>query len=113
MAHPRHELDSALLTPVRLSLMAALADGVELDFAALRDVIEADDSAVSKGLAHLERLGYVRITKGYVGSRPRTWVRASTKGTRALARHTAALRAIVGEGDQRAAPASSEAHRVT
>lgn len=97
MAHPRHDLDPALMTPVRLSLLAALSDDIELDFASLRDLIEADDSAVSKGVAHLEKLKYVKVTKGYVGTRPRTWVAATVKGRRALERHMAALRSIMGD----------------
>jgi len=97
VAHPRHDLDEALLTPVRLSVMAALAGDVELDFASLRDLIESDDSALSKGISHLEKFGYVKVTKGYVGARPRTWVRSTLKGRRALDRHVAALRAITGQ----------------
>lgn len=96
MSHPRHDLDEALLTPVRLSVMAALADDVELDFGSIRDLIEADDSAVSKGISHLEKLGYVKVTKGYVGARPRTWVRSTAKGRRAFERHVRALREITG-----------------
>lgn len=97
MAHPRHDLDEALLTPVRLSVMASLGGEVELDFASLRDLIEADDSALSKGISHLEKLGYVKVTKGYVGVRPRTWVRSTAKGRRAFDRHVEALRAITGQ----------------
>ncbi|UNK70222.1 transcriptional regulator [Microbacterium sp. H1-D42] len=99
MAHPRHDLDPALMTPVRLSLLAALAEDQELDFATLRDLIEADDSVVSKGIAHLENLGYVKVTKGYAGARPRTWVTSTVKGRRALERHMNALRAIIGAVD--------------
>lgn len=96
MAHPRHDLDEAPLTPVRLSLIAALSGDVELDFATLRDLIEADDSVLSKGISHLERLGYVKVTKGYAGARPRTWVCSTSKGRRARERHVRALRAITG-----------------
>lgn len=96
MTHPRHDLDEALLTPVRLSIMAALGGDVERDFASLRDLIESDDSAVSKAISHLERVGYVKVTKGYIGARPRTWVRSTAKGRRAFERHVSALRAITG-----------------
>lgn len=94
MAHPRHQLDDAFMTPVRLSLMAALGPEHELDFATIRDLLEADDSAVSKAVAYLERAGYVRVTKGYVGSRPRTWVAATSRGYQAYLSHLVALRAI-------------------
>lgn len=98
MAHPRHDLDEALLTPVRLSLMAALSGDLELDFAALRELIEADDSVLSKGISHLEKLGYVKVTKGYVGKRPRTWVRSTSAGRRAFHLHVQALQSITGDG---------------
>ena len=94
MAHPRHALDDAFLTPVRLSLMAALPKEIELDFASLRDVIEADDSMLSKAIAHLERLGYLHVEKGYVSRRPRTWIASTAKGRRAFFAHVQALRAI-------------------
>ncbi|KAM9862478.1 transcriptional regulator [Leucobacter sp. BZR 635] len=94
MAHPRHELDSAFHTPLRFSLMAALSDGAVIDFGTLRELLETEDSPLSKSVAHLEAAGYVKVTKGYVGKRPRTWVETTAKGGRAFARHVAALRAI-------------------
>ena len=112
MAHPRHALDPALQTPLRFSLMAALGQGVAVDFGTLRDLLEAEDSALSKAISHLEDAGYVRVTKGYVGKRPRTWVEATSGGERALARHLAALRAIAegipGPRDRAERPARSE-----
>ncbi|WP_094770464.1 winged helix-turn-helix domain-containing protein [Microbacterium gorillae] len=94
MAHPRHGLDPALQTPVRFSLLAALGTDRELDFATLRDFLETDDSSVSKAVTALESAGYVAVTKGYVGNRPRTWVRATAAGRRAFAAHVTALQAI-------------------
>lgn len=94
MAHPRHDLDPAFQTPLRFSLIAALGGSTEADFGALRDLLEASDSALSKAIAHLEGAGYVKVTKGYVGNRPRTWVRLTQKGDRAFSRHLKALRSI-------------------
>lgn len=92
--HPRHGLDEAFQTPIRLSLMAALKEGTELDFATLRDLLESGDSVLSKAIASLERLGYVTTVKGYAGRRPRTWAASTGKGRKAFARHLDALRAI-------------------
>lgn len=94
MAHPRHELDNAFQTPVRFSLMAALGRRTVIDFRTLREVLEAEDSALSKAISNLQKTGYVKVTKGYVGSRPRTWVEATSKGHRAYQQHLFALRAI-------------------
>lgn len=96
MNHPRHQLDEALLTPVRLSLMAALAEVDEADFATLRDLLDVADSPLSKAISHLQELGYVRIDKRTLGGRARTWVAATGAGRRALAAHVAALHAITG-----------------
>ena len=96
MTHPRHGLDDAFLTPVRFSLMAALGARTEMDFRTLRELIETEDSALSKAVSHLESAGYVKVTKGYVGNRPRTWVEATAPGRRALRAHVRALQEIAG-----------------
>lgn len=99
MAHPRHDLDPAFQTPMRFSLVAALGKDTEVDFGTLRDMLEASDSALSKAVAHLEAAGYLKVVKGYVGNRPRTWVRITSQGQKAFHRHIQALRSIAGEGE--------------
>jgi DNA-binding MarR family transcriptional regulator len=94
LTHPRHHLDDALLTPVRYSTMAALGNGAEVDFATLRDLIETDDSSLSKAISRLEAARYIAVRKGYVANKPRTWVRANAAGLKALRAHSAALQAI-------------------
>ena len=92
--HPRHQLDDALLTPVRFSAMATLSNGSEVDFATLRNIIETDDSALSKAIARLDTAHYIAVRKGYVANKPRTWLRATPAGLKALRTHSAALQAI-------------------
>lgn len=96
--HPRTRLDDNFATPIRFSILASLGDGVELDFATLAGVLQANDSVLSKAIAHLQDAGYVSTRKGYVGSRPRTWVRSTDSGQRAFAGHLGALREIVELG---------------
>ena len=92
--HPPHNLDDALLTPLRFSVMAALRSDVEIDFSSLRDLLETDDSALSKAISTLGSAGYVAVRKGYVGNRPRTWLTATPAGSTAMGIHVAALQAI-------------------
>lgn len=92
--HPRHRLDDAFATPLRFSLMAASRVDVEIDFATLRDTLEADDSPLSKAITALADAGYLTIRKGYEGRRPRTWVTATRRGAAAFENHLAALREI-------------------
>jgi DNA-binding MarR family transcriptional regulator len=102
--HPRHARDENLLPPIRLSLMAAVGEA-EVDFLTLRDVLDTSDSVLSKAIAHLSEAGYLKVRKGYVGNRPRTWVTATARGRRAFATHVRALEAIVrGTGLGAASP---------
>ncbi|BDD83688.1 MarR family transcriptional regulator [Tsukamurella pulmonis] len=92
--HARHRLDDVIHAPVRFSIVAALSKVENAEFAAVRDAVELSDSVLSKQASQLEAAGYVKITKGYVGKRPRTWLSLTAQGRRAFAAHLDALRAI-------------------
>ncbi len=92
--HARFELDEVIHAPVRFSIVAALAKVDEAEFAAVRDAVQVSDSVLSKQVSQLEQAGYVVVKKGYIGKRPRTWLRLSPEGEAAYTRHLAALRAI-------------------
>lgn len=92
--HARHRLDEVIHSPVRFSIVAALAKVENAEFAAVRDAVELSDSVLSKQAAQLETAGYVKIKKGYVGKRPRTWLSLTAQGRKAFAAHLEALRAI-------------------
>ena len=93
--HPRHDLDEQLNAPVRLSLLALLAQVENADFATVRDALDVSDSVLSKQVSQLEAAGYLHVTKGYVGKRPRTWLSCTDAGRTALQRHLTALRAVL------------------
>ena len=94
MTHPRHSLDDVLTNGVRFSIVAALQGVERAEFALVRDSVEITDPALSKQSALLETAGYIEVTKGRVGRRPRTWLALTAEGRAALARHLLALRAI-------------------
>lgn len=93
--HPRHRLDSAIQSPVRLSIMACLAASERAEFGFVRDTVEVSDSVLSKQVSNLEAAGYVKVKKGYVGKFPRTWLSLTAAGRRAFDAHLGALTAIV------------------
>ena len=95
--HPRHAFDELLNSPTRLSILAALARLDDVEFSVLRDSLEVSDSVMSKQATALEVAGYVRIRKGHVGKRPRTWLSMTPEGRAAFLRHVAALHAVLGE----------------
>ena len=78
--------------------MAALGEELELDFATLAGILQVSDSALSKAISSLEQVHYVKVRKGQVGARGRTWVTGTAAGRRAFQAHLEALRAIVEYG---------------
>lgn len=93
-AHPRHGLDEVIHAPVRFSIMAALAVADNAEFSFVRDTVEVSDSVLSRQVSILEAAGYVKVTKGYVGKRPRTWLSLTRLGHAAFTAHVGALQAI-------------------
>ncbi|MFK3834156.1 transcriptional regulator [Microbacterium sp. NPDC087868] len=96
--HPRTRLDDNFASPLRFSLLATLSEGIELDFATLREILQCADSPLSKSISHLHAAGYVTVRKASLGSRQRTWVRSTGEGREAFAGHLQALREIVALG---------------
>ncbi|MFC5823676.1 winged helix-turn-helix domain-containing protein [Nonomuraea insulae] len=94
MSHPRHALDEVIHAPVRLSIMAMLAAAETVEFRLLKDTIEVSDSLLSKHILTLENAGYVRVTKVFVGKRPRTWLALTDEGREAFQNYTSTLRQI-------------------
>lgn len=81
--------------------MAMLAAAETVEFGFMRDTIEVSDSLLSKHISTLEKAGYVRATKGFVGKRPRTWLALTDEGHDAFQNYTTILRQIT-EGTRRA-----------
>ena len=92
--HPRHRLDEVVHQPVRFSVVAALAAAEQAEFGFVRDMVGISDSVLSKQVAVLEAAGYVEVRKGYVGKRPRTWLKLTDDGRQAFTAHLATLQEI-------------------
>ncbi len=92
--HPRHRLNETIHAPVRFSIMAALVPADEAEFAFIRDAVQVSDSVLSKQVTVLEAASYVKVRKGHVGKRPRTWLSLTAAGRNAFTDHIAALRDI-------------------
>ncbi|MFH8405738.1 winged helix-turn-helix domain-containing protein [Streptomyces sp. NPDC018019] len=101
-SHPRHALVPLLNSPVRLSVVAALAPVEKSEFAVVRELVEVTDSALSKQVAALEAAGWVAVGKGRAGRRPRTWLSLTAAGRAVYEQHLAALRAIAAGPGARA-----------
>lgn len=88
-------LDNVVHQRVRLGILTVLSEADRADFAFLRDTLALTDGNLSSNLQVLEEAGYVKIEKTFEGRRPRTWVRSTSEGRKALEAEVAVLEAIV------------------
>ncbi len=96
-------LEQTLLDPTRFSIVSLLAATDWAEFGFVRDTVGLSDSALSKQVTTLTKLEFVEVDKGYVGKRPRTWIRLSATGRSALGRHVAALQQIAAAATEQGA----------
>jgi len=99
-------LDPVLTDPTRLSILALLANSHWPEFSFVRDSVAISDSALSKQISTLEKNDYVRVKKGHVGKRPRTWIHITPTGLTTLNQHVQALQRIVALSQVRLDPTS-------
>lgn len=88
------ELDPILSPPKRLACLGAIAATKDLEFSALRGLLDISDSDLSKQLKALADADYIQTRKTGKGAGRRTWLAATDHGRQALDAHTAALRAL-------------------
>lgn len=91
---PASGLDETFATMPKLKAAAFLAGCGEAEFAAVAEACELSAATLSKAATALETAGYVRIRKGYLGRRPRTWLALTPAGRTAFEGHLAALDAL-------------------
>lgn len=91
---PAPARDPLLEVGPRLAICALLQGVTRADFATVRDTVGAGDSVISKHARTLEEAGYLEVTKGAVGRRPRTWFRLTPAGRAAFETHLAWLEGL-------------------
>ncbi len=108
MTHPTQGLDEIVHQRTRLGILAVLVEADCAQFSFLQDALDLSDGNLSRHLQTLEKAGYVRIEKGYEGRRPRTWVRITKSGRRALADELIVLKQLVGRLESRSGDESTQ-----
>ncbi len=88
-------LDANVVAPARLKLLTALTAVSEAEFCTIRDTLQVSDSVLSKHIASLETVDYVKRRKGVHRGRRTTWISLTPRGREALSAHVAALRALI------------------
>ena len=89
------ELDPNVVAPARLKLMTALTAVSQAEFWTVRDTLQVSDSVLSKHVAALEGIDYVKRRKAVHRGRRTTWISLTPRGREALSAHVAALRELI------------------
>jgi DNA-binding MarR family transcriptional regulator len=83
-AHPIVALDDVVHQRVRLGILVMLAEIPECAFSTLRDELRLTDGNLNRHVQVLAEAGLITVTKGYQANRPRTWLKLTRDGRRAL-----------------------------
>lgn len=92
------ELNPLLHSELRLAVMSILISVESADFVYLREQTEATAGNLSVQLDKLQQAGYISVTKGFNGKKPRTTCAITEQGVTAFEEYVDALRSYVGKG---------------
>ena len=95
--HPIHRLDDDVHQRVRLGILASLDGLAKTDFNHLKTTLELTDGNLGRHLETLEAAGLVSAVKSLDRGRPRTWIKITSKGRRALRNEIRTLQQLLGE----------------
>lgn len=90
------ELDPVIHAPVRLAVLTILLELKSADFNYLKETTKASDGNLSTHLTKLESAGYIKVTKKFVGKRPRTTCSITQKGIARFEEYIRSLETYVG-----------------
>lgn len=91
LAAARQSVDDIVHSPVRLTIMCALASADSADYQTLKDALDVSHALLSKHAAILEDAGYLVSDKPFRGKTPQTHFRLTRVGRAALAAHLETL----------------------
>ena len=91
-------LNRLIHEPVRLKITASLAtlnNDMEVDFTFLQRQLKLTPGNLGAHIEKLEKAGYVKVRKTFVGRRPKTFLRLTVNGRHAYEDHIEALKEII------------------
>lgn len=88
-------LNKAFESRVRLGVMSALMVEAELEFTALRELLDVSDGNLASHLRALEEAEYLQVQKSFVGRKPNTRYTLTVAGRNAFQDHLTALEQLL------------------
>ena len=75
--------------------MSILMVNDQVDFTMLKELLQITDGNIASHISGLEKLGYVSVTKQFVGKKPNTSYAVTKAGKDAFAKHIQALEQLI------------------
>ena len=88
-------LNKAFESRIRLGIMSILMVNDQVDFTMLKELLQITDGNIASHISGLEKLGYVSVTKQFVGKKPNTSYAATIAGKDAFVKHIHALEQLI------------------
>lgn len=88
-------LNKAFESRIRLGIMSILMVNDQVDFTMLKELLQITDGNIASHISGLEKLGYVSVTKQFVGKKPNTSYAVTTTGKDAFKMHIQALEQLI------------------
>jgi DNA-binding MarR family transcriptional regulator len=88
-------LNKAFESRIRLGIMSILMVNDQVDFTMLKEILQITDGNIASHISGLEKLGYVSVTKQFVGKKPNTSYAVTKAGKDAFAKHIQALEQLI------------------
>lgn len=89
------QIDDVIHSRIRTSIMAVLVSIEEADFNFLKEKVNATDGNLSVHLKKLEEAGYVSVKKIFVGRKPLSKYKITSKGFKAFENYIKKLESII------------------
>lgn len=94
--HPIHQINDDVHQRVRLGILASVHGMAKADFTYLKSTLELTDGNLGRHLEALEQAGLIALSRTTGSGRPRTWVKITAKGRKALRDEVRALQQLLG-----------------
>ncbi len=88
-------LNKAFESRIRLGIMSVMMVNDQVDFTMLKDLLDITDGNMASHISGLEKLGYLKVTKQFIGKKPNTSYAATESGKAAFAEHVKALEKLL------------------
>lgn len=92
------QFNKAFESKARLGIMSVLMVNEQIDFNALKELLQLTDGNLASHLKALEELQYIAVNKQFIGRKPNTTYRATEEGKKAFKDHLNALEILIKGG---------------